>query len=88
MNEIFQFFEYFVHELGIGVHLPTRNSRTGFFGAESIKNVAAKLWNKKSVNVKSSELLNVFKSQTKYWTPNHRPCRICKIYIGQVGFIN
>ena len=70
------------------LNISSMNLRTGFFGAESIKNVAAKLWNKKSVNIKSSELLNVFKSQTKYWTPNHRPCRICKIYIGQVGFIN
>ena len=44
--------------------------------------------NKVPENIKSFELLNVFKSKIKYWIPNHCSCRICKTYIGQVGFIN
>ena len=59
-----------------------------FFGAESTRNLGAKLWNKVPENIKSFELLNVFKSKIKYWIPNHCSCRICKTYIGQVGFIN
>ena len=77
-----------IFELRSGVHLPSRNSRTVFFGTESIMNLAAKLWNMVPANIKSSESLNVFKSKIKYWTPNHCPCRICKTYIDQVGFIN
>ena len=46
------------------------------------------MWNKVPENIKSFELLNVFKSKIKYWIPNHCSCRICKTYIGQVGFIN
>ena len=88
MNEIFQFFENPVYELRSGVHLPGRNSRTVFFGTESIINLGAKLWNMVPENIKSSESLNVFKSKIKHWSPNHCPCRICKTYIGQVGFIN
>ena len=88
MNEIFQFFENLVYELRSGVHLPSRNSRTVFFGTESIKNLGAKLRNMVPENIKSSESLNVFKSNIKHWTPNYCPCRICKTYIGQVGFIN
>ena len=88
MNEIFQFFENPVYELRSGVHLPSRNSRTVFFGTESIINLGAKLWNMVPENVKSSELLSVFKSKIKYWKPNHSPCRICKTCIDQVGFIN
>ena len=45
MNEIFQFFENPVYELRSGIHLPGRNSRTVFFGTESIINLGAKLWN-------------------------------------------
>ena len=66
MNEIFQFFENPVHELRSGVHLPSRNSRTIFFGTESIVNLGAKLWNMVPENKKSFESLNVFKSKIKY----------------------
>ena len=86
MNEIFQFFENPVYELRSGVHLPGRNSRTVFFGTESIINLGAESLLAESL--KSSESLNVFKSKIKHWTPNHCPCHICKTYIGQVGFIN
>ena len=88
MNKIFQFFENLIYELKSGVHIPTRNSRTVFFGTESIMNLGAKLWNMVPVNMKSSESLNILKSKIKYWTPNHCPCRICKTYIYQVGFVN
>ena len=87
MNEISQFFENLVYELKSGVHLPSRNSRTVFLGTESIMNLGAKLWNMVPQNRKSSELLSVFKSKIKYCTPNHCLSRICKTYIGQVGFI-
>ena len=88
MKEIFQFYENPVYELGSGFHLPSRNSRTVFFGTESITNLGAKLWNMVPENIKSSKSFSVFKSKIKYWTPNHCPCRICKTYIDQVGFIN
>ena len=83
MNEVFQFFGNPVYELRSGVHLSSRNSRAVSFGTESIINLGEMV----PENIKSSELLSAFKSKIKYWTPNHRPCRICKTYIDQVGFI-
>ena len=50
MNVIFQFFENPVYELRSGAHLPSRNSRTVFFGTESI----TKVWNMVPENIKSS----------------------------------
>ena len=88
MNEVFQYFENPVYEFRSGVHLPTRNSRTVFFGTESIINLGAKLWNMVPVNIKFSESLNIFKSKIKYWTPNHCPCRICQTYISQVDILS
>ena len=85
INEIFQFFENPVYELRSVVHLPSRNSHTVFFGTESIINLGANLWNMVPENIKTSELLSVFKSKIKYWTPNHCSCRLCKTYIDQVG---
>ena len=81
-------FENPVYQLKSGVHLPTRNSRTVFFGTESINKLEAKWRYMVPEDKKSSESLNVFKSKIKYWTPNHCQCRICKTFIYQVGFIN
>ena len=78
MNEIFQFVENPVYELRSGVYLLSRNSSIVFFGTGSIMNLRAKLWNMVLQNIKPFELLNVFKSKIKYWTPNHCPCQICK----------
>ena len=72
--KFFNFFENPVYELSSGVHLPSRNSRTTFFGTESIMNLGAQLWNMVPENIKSSELLNVFKFKIKYWTANHCLC--------------
>ena len=38
-------------------------------------------------NIKNSSSLNKFKSSIKSWKPNECPCRLCKKYIAQVGFI-
>ena len=54
-----------VYELRSGVHIPIGNSRTVFFGTESIINLGAKLWNIVPVNIKSSESLNILKSKIK-----------------------
>ena len=88
MNEIFQVFGNPVYELRSGVHLPSRNSPTVFFGIEFIINLGANLWNMLPQNVKSSESTNVLKSKIKYCTPNHCPWRTCKTCNDQVGFIN
>ena len=38
-------------------------------------------------NIKNSSSLNKFKSSIKSWKPNECPCRLCKKYIAEVGFI-
>ena len=50
---------------------------------ESIMNLGVKVWNVVPQNIRSSES-NIFKSKTKYWTPNHCPCQICKTYIAKL----
>ena len=60
MNEIFQFFENTVYELRIGVHLPSKNSRTVFFGIESIMNLGANLFPIWSLRIESPLNCSVF----------------------------
>ena len=57
MNENFQFFENPIYELRSVVFLPSRNSRTVFFGTESIINLGAIWWNMVPENIKASESL-------------------------------
>ena len=85
----FSIFQNPVHELKSGVHLPTKNTHrnTVLFGTESITNLDAELWNMVLEDKNSSKSLNVFKSNIKYWTLNHCPCRISKTCIGQAGLI-
>ena len=46
-----------------------------------------KIWNLVPNEIKESESLNALKFKIKRWVPAGCPCRICKIYFGQVGFI-
>ena len=38
-------------------------------------------------NIKDSEYVNNFKSNIKSWIPEICPCRLCKVYLPQIGFI-
>ena len=45
------------------------------------------MWNIVPQNIRESSSLNDFKSLIKFWKPGTCPCRLCKNYIAQVGFI-
>ena len=36
---------------------------------------------------KDLNIFSTFKAAIKNWKPNNYPCRLCKTYIGNVGFI-
>ena len=58
------------------------------FGSESTVHRGAKIWELIPENVKSSESAGIFKSKIKKWVPEICPCRLCKTYVNQVGFVN
>ena len=47
----------------------------------------AKIWELLPNNIKYSNSLSKFKKLMKSWKPDACPCRLCKTYIAQVGFI-
>ena len=57
------------------------------FGSESIKTLGAKIWDLIPAKIKASKSFMIFKKKIKNWTPKSWPCRLCSIYIVQVGFI-
>ena len=88
MNDVFQFGKNSAYELRSGNHLQRTNIQTVHFGSESIKTLGAKIWDLIPAEIKASKSLMIFKKKIKNWTPKSRPCRLCRIYISQVGFIN
>ena len=64
-----------------------RRNRTVCFGTESITSPAPKLWEIVPCEIKNAKSIDIFSKKIKLWTTDICPCRLCKRYIGNVGFI-
>ena len=67
--------------------LQRRTNRTVYFGTERISFLAPKIWEIVPFEIKNAKSLDIFKKRIKLWTTDKCPCRLCKRYIGNVGFI-
>ena len=67
--------------------LQRRTNRTVYFGTESISSLAPKIWELIPSDIRSANSLGIFTEKIKFWTTDKCPCRLCKTYIGNVGFI-
>ena len=65
----------------------SRRVNSVWHGTESVSYLGPKIWDLVPNEIKESESLNAFKFKIKRWILEECPCRICKIYLGQVGFI-
>ena len=65
----------------------TRNIKSVYYGSETISFLGPKIREPLPSNIKDSENLNNFKSNIKSWKPENCPCRLCKLYIADIGFI-
>ena len=88
LNDVSQFGKNSAYELKSGNHLQRANIQTMHFDSESTKTLGAKIWHVIPAEIKASKSFIIFKKKIKNWTPESCPCRFCRIYIGQVGFIN
>ena len=64
----------------------TSNVRTVFNGTETISYRGPKTWALVPDEIKTSKSLLEFKTKIKHWKPVGCMCRICKIYIHNLGF--
>ena len=60
---------------------------TVHYGTESIRVIAPKIWDLIPNDIKRSSSINSFKSKIKSWKTDKCPCRLCKTYISNVGFL-
>ena len=87
MNGILTLDENASYNLRSGVTVTRTNIRTNKFGFETITTIGAVMWRNLPNDIKNSDSLNIFKHRIKQWTPDNCPCKICRNFIKNLGYI-
>ena len=62
--------------------------RTELFGKNALRYLGPVIWNTVPLEIKQVNSLNNFKKSIRKWKPIDCPCRLCKTYVADVGFLN
>ena len=61
---------------------------TVFFGQNSVRCLGPIIWNSLPLTLRNIYSFSEFKFLIKNWEPTNCPCRLCKNYIPNIGFVN
>ena len=86
MNNIFEFIEK-PYSPRTTSYFRSRKILTTKNGIETPSYLGSKIWNLVPNEYRTIESLADFKAKLKTWVPENCPCRLCKTYIHQIGFI-
>ena len=64
------------------------NVKTALYGTETLSYLGPKIWNLVSFDIRACATEQIFPQNIKKWKPDRCPCRLCKIYIPNLGFID
>ena len=64
------------------------NVNTVFKGQNSIRYFGSVIWNSIPFELRKASSYQIFRSEIKRWRPTNCPFRLCKNYIGDLGFTN
>ena len=87
MTEVFEIKEPQYNLRSEASHFERENFNSTHYGIQSVRHLGPKIQNIVPQNITESSSLNEFKSLIKFWKSDTCPCRLCKNYIAQVGFI-
>ena len=65
----------------------TENPRSLKHGLDAIPYRASQLWQQVPTDIREAASLTLFKNRIKTWKCEDCPCRSCKIFIQNVGYI-
>ena len=57
------------------------------YGEKTSRSFGPKVWHILQSDIKNSQNLATFKNKIKLWIPTNCPCRLCKPYIANLGFL-
>ena len=86
VNEVFDFIKYQC-PLRNELRFKSRNIRTVRYGIEITAFVGSRISTNMPNALKESTSLNAFKSKIKTWKPENCPCKLCKIYLQRIGYL-
>ena len=75
------------YNLRSGSEFMTSNIHTVAYGSETISFRGPKIWAIVPKDIKNSNTLNEFKYKIKKWKPVGCTCRLCQVFIANLGFI-
>ena len=87
LNEFFVR-NYHNYNLRYKSELKVSSIDTVFKGQNSVSYFRSIIWNSIPVELREINPFQVFKSEMKPWRPTNCPCRLCKKYIENLGFVN
>ena len=65
----------------------TERKRTEYFALEVISYRSPQLWSLLPEHIRQLNSLHQFKRSARQWIWNTCPCRLCKVYLQNVGFL-
>ena len=86
MNDIFHFVER-PYNLRSDYTFERIRDHTVYHGSDSVSSLAPKLSDNLSNSITNFVSLKEFKTKINTCAFDHCPCRICKKYVGRIGFI-
>ena len=86
INEIFELVKL-PYNLRNNFRLKSDNINTTFYGTETLSFLGPRLWKILPNKFKNSNTLDQFKTKIKDWRCEDCPCRLCKKYIPELGFL-
>jgi len=86
MNEVFVK-KVSIYSLRNESEFQRRNIRTVRHGSESLSNIGPQIWDQIPDDIRDAESLPIFKSKIRKWKAKNCPCRLCKCFIANIGFV-
>ena len=87
MKEIFTYNEQSRNTRLNSTFYNTVNPKKVNTGLETLRNLGPKIWNMLPDEFKKITSFSEFKSKIKKWIPLKCPCRICKVFVPQLGYL-
>ena len=76
------------YDLRRDVSFRSCNVKTVLYGTDTLSYLGPKIWNLVPFDIKDCGTKQIFRQKVKKWKPGRCPCRLCKIYIPNLGFID
>ena len=87
MNTIFTLRHQNQYNLRKWTYFDTPKVRTVNHGSESVRYLGSKNWESIPTHTKELDTTDNFEIVIKKWKPESCPCRLCKVYLQNIGYI-